>query len=949
MKLIEILETYDPAVLDLISADKVDEAITLRLPQSIVIQEIISALSSQSYVFGKIQYGKPPTFAILNTILQSEQFTVPVDGFKERVLAVVTGLTLQAEESKVSKEKNAQLYTKVLRKSWENDAIIDKSEAHILELLKQELGIWDREHYVLMHHSSILGMWSLDTEFFQARNLLLSSGILLSLGESYVIAEEVAMQIKRAFGIEIMDDSYFRLLNRLTREDLSLLSASFQLNISGTKDAIIQRLLSHAIPPSELLAYLSVEALREACRASGAVVSGTKQAVIDNLISFFDSDKDLQSASPIPAEIDPVVKEEREMEPDHYRRMLMFFSAQQLYDILIINGMPTSGSKEDKVSRILNSHLGERSIFNTLRKEDLVPLCRRYSVSPYGAKQEVISKLMEAKELPTVTVATQQPAIAATAPPLVDVIPPEAVPVAPEEETLPPLFEAINDQFPELHHGEKIILALLKQAKSLSEFEIERVVVRHKLKWVLSKAHMTELIAKLKRLGSHTVQIKSVQNTNIYQWNPGEEVGSGLIEKKAARDIVDAVRNGVVPSHHLGMLMVGQQAARDHLATILMEVSDEKSHFKFIRGQYGSGKTFLCSWLKEYALDNEFVVSFINISHDQPLSDLPIFYSGLVAGLRTPEKLDSSALADIIESWLFNVTQKAMQIEGTSLEEISETRNLTDLVQNSIEIELASMNEIEAGFSQAVRGFYDAKIAGDSEKASNALAWITGSRALSAQALRDLGVKGNLEAHNVFSRMRALLELIGGARYKGLLLVVDELELVRKFPHARQREQALETLRLLIDEAGRNALPNCLLIFTGTDEFFEDERYGLKSYEALAERVLSTFSHESFVSMRQPIIALESLDKSRLGQVVLKLRDLHGIAYNWDVAAYADDQTLFKLLDEWTMFGDESVDRKPRPILRELIQRLDICEENRGVNLAQFLQPSRIEISPASD
>jgi hypothetical protein len=197
--------------------------------------------------------------------------------------------------------------------------------------------------------------------------------------------------------------------------------------------------------------------------------------------------------------------------------------------------------------------------------------------------------------------------------------------------------------------------------------------------------------------------------------------------------------------------------------------------------------------------------------------------------------------------------------------------------------------------------------------------------------------------------MRAILEIINGARYKGLLLAVDELELIRKFPHTRQREQALETLRLLIDESGRNALPGCLIIFTGTDDFFEDERYGLKSYEALAERVMTPFTHESLISVRQPIISLESLDRERLGHVIFKIRDLYGIAYSCDSLQFAPDEDISRLIEEWTIFGEESIDRKPRPILREFIQMLDLCEENKGVNLGQFVKKPRLEesISPS--
>lgn len=186
--------------------------------------------------------------------------------------------------------------------------------------------------------------------------------------------------------------------------------------------------------------------------------------------------------------------------------------------------------------------------------------------------------------------------------------------------------------------------------------------------------------------------------------------------------------------------------------------------------------------------------------------------------------------------------------------------------------------------------------------------------------------------------IRALLDVIHGAKYKGLVLLVDELELVRKFPQTRQREQALETLRLLIDESGKNGLPGCLVLLTGTDEFFEDERYGLKSYLALAERVLTTPVNDNFMSVRQPIITLEGLDKERLVNVVSKIRDLHGIAYEWSSSNIVKDEAINNLLEDWTTFGDANISRKPRPVLREFIHILDLCEENPDVNVNEFIK-----------
>jgi hypothetical protein len=944
MKLLEILSNYDTASLDQIAVDKVDEILNLRLPQPVILQEIKSALNSQSYVSKQILYGKPPTFAILNLLLQSPGFMIEVEGFRDSVLGYIRELTARSAEIKNSHKKNIDLYKKILLKAWENDGVIDKSESHILELVKQELGIWEREHFILMHDESIIKLWDIEKEYNSARNQLLSTGIMLTMGGKYIIAEEVTVQISKTFGIEIMDNAYKRMLNSLSKEDLAQVLSYYELNISGSKDALVERLLNSLVPATDILSQVHLESLRELCRRESLQVSGSKNMVIANIIQHFGDNRDLVEEKEEELENTlPQEPETREMDPEIYARILANLTGQQLYDILYQAGFMTSGSKEEKVRRVLDSYFSERSALNFLRKEDLTQICRKFSLIISGSKQELVDRILDfvPRVAPVNTPIDFEQSIAQNN---------LQVPIQNEGEgktnteifDLPASYEEINIRFSEIDQDEKVILSILRDAKSLTEQDLERVVAKYKLGWFLYKAKMAELIAKIKRNDKSVIQIKSVQNSNIYQWIGNDNTNEKVIEKKSARDIIDALRHGVVPRHNLNLLMVGQQTARNHLSEILLEVNANKSHFKFIRGQYGSGKTFLCSWLKEFALNNEFAVSFLNISNDQPLSDLPIFFSGMINGLRTPEKTDSSALLDILESWLLNVHNKTATIEGVYPGKSGQSNILSKAVQKSIEVELASFNDIEPGFSQALRAFYEGKIEGDIELVSNAVAWITGSRSLSAQALRDIGVKGYLESNNVFPRMRALLQIINGARYKGLLLLVDELELVRKFPHARQREQALETLRLLIDESGRNALPGCLIIFTGTDEFFEDERYGLKSYEALAERVLTPFTHESFVSMRQPIIRLESLDRERLASVIFKIRELYGIAYSWDSFQFAGDESIMKLIEEWTIFGEENIDRKPRPILREFIQMLDLCEENKGVNLSQFLKKTNI-------
>jgi len=61
MKLPDILSKYSDAAIDQLASDKMDESASLRLPRNIVEQEVISALSSLSYIGSVLVTSKPRT------------------------------------------------------------------------------------------------------------------------------------------------------------------------------------------------------------------------------------------------------------------------------------------------------------------------------------------------------------------------------------------------------------------------------------------------------------------------------------------------------------------------------------------------------------------------------------------------------------------------------------------------------------------------------------------------------------------------------------------------------------------------------------------------------------------------------------------------------------------------------------------------------------------------
>lgn len=112
------------------------------------------------------------------------------------------------------------------------------------------------------------------------------------------------------------------------------------------------------------------------------------------------------------------------------------------------------------------------------------------------------------------------------------------------------------------------------------------------------------------------------------------------LNRRSARDIVDALRNGTVPRAGLHEYAVGldrhMQAMEEQLDRVASGRGDVRSgrgEVKFVRGEYGAGKTFLTHLLVETALRKGFVVSKVVISKDTPLHKLDEVYHEIVTNL----------------------------------------------------------------------------------------------------------------------------------------------------------------------------------------------------------------------------------------------------------------------------------------------------------------------------
>lgn len=376
--------------------------------------------------------------------------------------------------------------------------------------------------------------------------------------------------------------------------------------------------------------------------------------------------------------------------------------------------------------------------------------------------------------------------------------------------------------------------------------------------------------------------------------------------------ILNALRMGVIPDAILDELVVGRTMEIEELTNVLESVKNEGiSIVKFIKGEYGSGKTFLMNLIKQRAIHEGFVVADLSITGGFNFSRFDVLYTEIMSHLevQTAKKNKGTSFEEIFENWIKNVKkEKAMTVA---------TKDIYNVV--------STLNEYNAAFSIVLLTYIRAKISNDYELANIAASWIKGDRNISYELKKQLNVKGSVDIENAVNIFRGFASLIGLIGYCGLIILVDELELVLN-SRSDTRTKAYANIRYIMDSSGTGEFERCCFIFTGTDELFNNEEKGFKSYSALNQRigVNITGAKENIGNFRQPVIELNPLKEEDFFAVTEKIIHLHGNFYKY--LAPVDTPSIYQLV--MIECSKINKDINLRNYIKKLLEILDLMEQN---------------------
>ncbi|MFB4160997.1 SAP domain-containing protein [Geomicrobium sp. JSM 1781026] len=238
---------------------------------------------------------------ILKCLLGSQNYILTEKQLHKEVLDLQSQILHDSQDEDYMNAKidatAGRVYTAVLNTAWLKDDALNEHEINILYTLRDEFNLSIRDHYLL--ESKIGRFPRKNGKLHSTQNIdqslkdLQQRGIVVRIKSDapyYVIPSDIVRIVRYEMGEELRTETYQQLLKDLNLTQLKQVLSSMNINTSGVKEAIIERIIKYNILPSQTLANLSNTELTQFLRSKeGVRISGNKEEKIQNIIDYYEN------------------------------------------------------------------------------------------------------------------------------------------------------------------------------------------------------------------------------------------------------------------------------------------------------------------------------------------------------------------------------------------------------------------------------------------------------------------------------------------------------------------------------------------------------------------------------------------------------------------------------------------------------------------------------------
>ena len=420
------------------------------------------------------------------------------------------------------------------------------------------------------------------------------------------------------------------------------------------------------------------------------------------------------------------------------------------------------------------------------------------------------------------------------------------------------------------------------------------------------------------------------------------------INRRESAALINTLTAGVVPRIGLRHIAVGRQGEVNAFLQDLSTIEDGGAAFRFVCGQYGSGKSFLLQTIRNNAMERSFVVMDADLSPERRLTGTNgqglSTYRELIQHLSTRTRPEGSALESILQKWIATMQATTAKEEGLQAND----PQLVVAVSERIADILSELSEMAYGFAFAnvIDAYWKGMKNGDDALKMSALRWLRGEFANKTEAKRELPVDSIIDDQNWYEFLKLFALFVKKAGYKGLLVFIDEGVNLYKINHKQARDSNYEKVLTVFNDTMQGKAEYIGVFMSGTPQFIYDERRGLFSYEALRSRLADNrFAVQGFVDFTSPVIKLNQLSSEEIYLLLERLCELHSSHYSYENTLGKDELTAFLN----TVLGRLGADQllTPREVTRDFLGLLNILHQNPGTTFDALINEQGFKVQSA--
>ncbi len=411
------------------------------------------------------------------------------------------------------------------------------------------------------------------------------------------------------------------------------------------------------------------------------------------------------------------------------------------------------------------------------------------------------------------------------------------------------------------------------------------------------------------------------------------------IPKRIASAIINSLKGGVVPRIGLPYITVGRRTEIDALLHDVDIIREGGAAFRFIVGQYGSGKSFLLQTIRNHVMDRNFVVVDADLSPERRLQGTKgqglATYKELIRNMSTKTRPDGGALTLILDRWISSVQAE------TAAETDPASPDFEKSVEKKIYQVISALNEMVHGFDFArlLTLYYRASMSGDDETKAKAVKWFRGEYSTKTEAKNELGVNIIITDDDWYEYLKIFAVFLKRAGYSGLLILIDELVNIYKVPNAITRQYNYEKILTMYNDTLQGKASYMGIIMGGTPQCIEDTRRGVYSYEALRSRLtegrIARENKDGIRDMLAPVIRLVPLTHEELVVLTEKLAEIHAELFGYERKISQEENVSFIRAELGRVGADSRI--TPREVIRDYIELLDMVYQNPGMSISEFI------------